>query len=92
MKRPVIAVPVEYLPLHKYLENRYADTVVLTFGQIEDLLGFTLPDVARAQDEWWANEGVNCPPSTQSLSWTQASRTAQPNLRARIVRFERTSG
>jgi hypothetical protein len=24
-------------PLYQYLEHRYADTVVLTFGQIEDI-------------------------------------------------------
>ena len=28
--------------LHKYLANRYADMVVLTFSQLEDLLGFAL--------------------------------------------------
>jgi len=42
-------VPAEYLSLHKYLENRYADTVVLTFSQIEDLLGFVLPESARRE-------------------------------------------
>ena len=89
MKRPTIPVPVEYLPLHKYLDNRYADTVVLTFGEIEDLLGSKLPDLARQQDEWWANDGVDGTPSPQSLSWTQASRTAEPNLRARTVWFTR---
>ena len=89
VKRSPLAVPVEYLPLHKYLDNRYADTVVLTFGEIEDLLGSALPDVARLEKEWWANEGLDGPPSAQSLSWTQASRTAQPNLLARTVRFER---
>jgi hypothetical protein len=91
MKRPSIAVPVEYAPLHKYLDNRYADTVVLTLGEIEDLLGAKLPDLAFQNTDWWANEAVGGAPSPQSLSWTQASRTAAPNLRARSVRFERIS-
>ena len=47
----------KYLLLYKYLENRYANTVVLTFAQIEDLLGFPLPDQARCQREWWTDAG-----------------------------------
>jgi hypothetical protein len=31
-------MPGEYELLYQYLENRYANTVVLTFAQIEDLL------------------------------------------------------
>jgi hypothetical protein len=89
---PQTIVPAEYLPLHKYLEGRFADTVVLTLGQIEDLLGFTLPSLARFQREWWTTAQEDPNPSPQSLSWTEASRTATANLRAQTVVFERTSG
>ncbi|OLE83923.1 MAG: hypothetical protein AUF76_05025 [Acidobacteria bacterium 13_1_20CM_2_65_9] len=85
------AVPAEYLSLHKYLDDRYANTVVLTFAEIEDLLGFTLPDLARLQQEWWANADAGSSPSAQSRSWTQASRSAKPNLLAQTVVFERAS-
>jgi len=85
------AVPAEYLSLHKYLDDRYANTVVLTFAEIEDLLGFTLPDLARLQQAWWANGDADSTPSAQSRSWTQASRTAKPNLLARTVVFWRAS-
>jgi len=44
----------EYRSLYRYLDNRFADTVVLTFAQIESLLGFTLPDLARLRPDWWA--------------------------------------
>jgi hypothetical protein len=97
-KRPVVtppakprlfAVPAEYLSLHKYLDDRYANTVVLTFAEIEDLLGFALPERARVQPEWWANEDANSIPSAQSRSWTQACRTAKANLLAQTVAFER---
>jgi hypothetical protein len=83
------AVPREYLLLHKYLDNRFANTVVLTFAQIEDLLGFALPDPARVQQDWWANADSNSVPSAQARSWTEASRTAKPNLLAQTVVFER---
>ena len=86
-----LAVPAEYRSLHKYLDDRYANTVVLTFAEIEDLLGFTLPDLARLHQEWWANADADSTPSAQSRSWTRASRTAKPNLLARTVVFERAS-
>lgn len=85
------AVPAEYRPLHKYLDERFADTVVLTLSEIEDLLGCALPEAARLEREWWANGDADGPPSPQSRSWLQASRTAEPNLPAHIVVFERTS-
>ena len=42
-----------YRLLHKYLRDRFADRVVLTFGEIEDLIGFSLPEAARLEPAWW---------------------------------------
>ena len=81
----------KYLLLYKYLENRYAETVVLTFAEIEDLLGFTLPDQARLHQEWWTDADINVARPTYSDSWILASRTATPNLIAQTVVFERES-
>jgi hypothetical protein len=78
-----------YGPLQKYLTDRFAERVVLTFSEIEDLIGFTLPAVARLDQEWWADPIADGPRSDQSRSWTQAHRTAVANLRARSVLFER---
>ncbi len=80
-----------YLSLYTYLENRYANTVVLTFAEIEDLLGFTLPDLARFRPDWWTNAESNPSCPSYSDSWTLASRTATPNLLAQTVAFERGS-
>ena len=80
----------KYLLLYKYLENRYANRVVLTFAEIEDLLGFPLPDQARSHQEWWTAAEMNGVPN-YSDSWILASRTAVPNLMARTVVFERAS-
>lgn len=76
---------------HKYLDERYADTVVLTFAQIEDLLGGTLPASARADPGWWTgaqdqNAELQC-----SDAWRLAHRTAVPNLPAGHVSFERVA-
>jgi hypothetical protein len=75
---------------HTYLENRYATNVVLTFKEIEDLLGFTLPDLARLRQEWWTNLTPDTARPSYSDSWILASRTARPNLLAQTVVFERT--
>jgi hypothetical protein len=79
-----------YLLLYKYLEARYATTVVLTFAEIEDLLGFALPDQARLNQEWWTEGAVNVA-RDYSDSWTLASRTATPNMQAQTVAFERAA-
>jgi hypothetical protein len=84
-------VPAEYLPLHKYLDGRYADTVVLTFSEVEDLIGITLPDLAHTDANWWDNGDGGSSASPQSSSWTRANRTARPNMSARIVVFDRTA-
>jgi hypothetical protein len=85
-----LAVAAPYAGVHAYLKGRYADMVVLTFSQIEDLLGFALPDQSRANPEWWSNDGGDTSP--QSLMWVKAGRRATPNLSAGTVWFERVSG
>ena len=83
------SVPIEYRSLQKYLTERHADIVVLTFAQIEDLLGFRLPPLASLHLTWWADDDANGPGLAQSRAWTEANRTATPNLAARTVMFER---
>jgi hypothetical protein len=81
----------EYLLLFKYLDNRFANTVVLTFAEIEDLLGFALPEQARLRQEWWTDAAVAAAGPDHSDSWTLASRTAVPNMVAKTVAFERAA-
>ena len=87
--RRAARVSGKYAPLHEYLANRYADSVVLTFSQIEDLLGGTLPDTARVRHEWWTSPDSVTDKSSCSDAWLLAGRTATPNLAARTVAFER---
>lgn len=81
------SVPAAYLPLHHYLDRRYATTVVLTFEQIETLLGFAPPAAAFADAEWWTSSGAAG--DRHAAAWTTARRRATPQLSARIVAFER---
>lgn len=78
-----------YRLLYKYLEQRYANTVVLSFAQIQDLLGFALPERARTDLEWWTATGAGPNEPHYSQAWRLARRTAKPNLLALNVVFER---
>ena|SRR6185436_19251405 len=80
-------VPAEYLTLYTYLEHRYASNVVLTFEQMEALLGFSLPQIACTEREWWT--GAASRADRHSDAWAMARRTATPNLSAKTVAFER---
>jgi|SRR5678816_514599 hypothetical protein len=80
-------VPDEYASLYEYLERRHASIVVLTFEQMEALLGFPLPAPARTERDWWT--GAVVPTHRQSAAWAKAGRVATPNLSARTVMFER---
>ena len=86
---PSSAMSGPYLLLYTYLDKRYADTLVLTFAQIEDILGFALPDAARLRREWWTHAAINAGDSSYSDAWILAKRTAVPNLPARTVVFAR---
>jgi hypothetical protein len=84
--RSRLRVPKEYLPLYHYLEHRYASLVVLSFEQIESLLGFTLPQAAITDRAWWTRDSAIDP---QTETWRVTGRLATPNLLARNVAFER---
>src|SRR3989442_8913453 len=77
----------KYLLLYKYLENRYANRVVLTFAEIEDLLGFALPGQARLDHDWWTDAKTNRAGTSYADSWILADRTAVPNMVAQTVVF-----
>jgi hypothetical protein len=85
------AMSGKYRSLYKYLNGRYANVVVLTFAEIEDLLGFPLPDLARLSEEWWTHPDRNATRPGFSDAWILASRTARPNLPALTVVFARAS-
>ena len=79
----------EYQSLYKYLRDRYANRVVLTFSEIEDLLGFSLPPHARLEYSWWVGALPVARRSAQSNAWTLAGRTAVVSLAAQNVVFDR---
>ena len=78
----------KYVSLYKYLNGRFANVAVLTFAEIEDLLGFALPGQARLHQEWWTDAEINRGGTSYSDSWILAGRTAVPNMAAHTVVFD----
>ena len=87
----MISVPSvgQYQPLYTYLHERLRQRVVLRFSEIEDLLGFKLPEAAILHSAWWRIAETAGVPSVQSNAWALAGRTATVNLSARCVVFAR---
>lgn len=77
----------EFPALQTYLEGRFADLAVLSFGQIEDLTGTALPEAARTHAGWWTEAEPGA--ERYATAWHAAGRTALPNLPARNVAFGR---
>jgi hypothetical protein len=80
-------VAARYESLYTYLEHRAASNVVLTFEQVESLLGFQLPQMALIESDWWMTGAPHA--DRHSEAWIVAERSATPNLMARTVSFER---
>ncbi|KZB73492.1 MULTISPECIES: hypothetical protein [Thalassospira] len=55
-----------YDELSTFLSSRNICTLKMTFRELEDLLGFSLPSSAYKYQEWWANNPI---PGRQSHSW-----------------------
>lgn len=59
----------KYEPLEELLRGCVRTNVELTFGEVEQVLGFRLPDSARRYRGWWANEAKS---HVQARSWMNA--------------------
>ena len=78
-----------FVPFQEYINNRFADTFVLTFDDIEDISGFPLPDRARTDQQWWTSADADPSAAPYVDAWARADRSARVNMGARTVTFER---
>jgi hypothetical protein len=60
----------KYQPLAEYLSARPEDRWTASFDQVEQVLGFELPDSARRHRPWWANQ--NKMNHSQTKGWMAA--------------------
>ena len=78
----------KYTPLAKFLEDsaRTEGTVILSFAQIEDVMGTALPASARRYRSWWGNDSYH----VQAIAWRAAGwRVFKVDMGRRIVTFIR---
>ena len=78
----------KYSPLGEHLRAQQSDSCVLTFSQVEEIIGAPLPASARRREQWWGNDKTH----TQACSWMQAGwKVRQPRLIREQVCFSRNN-
>ena len=82
----------KYAPLYRHLLSACrGEEWHTTFGEIETILGFRLPDSARLYRPWWSNQRKGAGHS-HALSWHAAGwKTRAVDLAAETLVFARTS-
>jgi len=78
----------KYASLLQFLQRQTAQRVVMTYAEIEGILGFKLPNSAYNYTMWWNPKGH---PHCQA--WLQAGfnvADVAESIRTKIVTFERT--
>lgn len=78
----------KYDPLRRYLSRQKETTVILTFGEIESLIGRLLPKAATRAD-WWSKPAEGSPP--QAAAWRDAGFSADLIAGRDRARFDRTT-
>jgi anion-transporting ArsA/GET3 family ATPase len=76
-----------YAPLQSYLSQRTESSVVMTYAEIESLLGRKLPPTAYGDHrrQWWANTETH----SQALAWLRANRKTKLDVAGDKVAFIR---
>lgn len=75
----------KYEPLRKHLAQRQGNAP-LSFAEIEEILGFSLPRSAYLYPAWWSNSGGT---HVQSAAWQSAGyETRHVDLARHTVQFE----
>jgi hypothetical protein len=76
-----------YQPLQSYLTERADASVMMTYAEIERLLGRRLPNTAYGDNkrQWWANTETH----SQALAWLRANRKAKLDVHREEVTFIR---
>ena len=79
----------KYDPLEKYLSSCGLDSVTLTFGEIESIIGDTLPPTAYRRHQWWANSADEYNMHVQQKAWYGAGYRSVIRLKDQQVTFVR---
>ena len=79
----------KYAPLYRHLAAMTGSDWRVSFGEIEVILGFELPDSARLYRPWWSNQKRGTGHS-HALAWQAAGwQTREVDLEAEMLVFSR---
>ena len=77
----------KYDPLTSHLAARNSDYISMSFSEIEQQLGFPLPESSRKHRAWWSNNPSN---NVMTKAWLAAGyETAHVDLEAEKLQFVR---
>jgi len=78
-----------YEPLTRFLEGRSVSEIMLTFREVEGIIGRNLPASARKHQAWWANTSSH----SHAEAWLRLDwKTLKVDLAGERVRFARATG
>ena len=90
-KHREMAVRGKYQRLYAHLCELKVQEWKTTFGEIEGILGFSLPSAARDFRPWWANQ-KDFSGRAQALAWTAAGwKTSKVDMHAETLVFKRVN-
>ncbi|HAF63011.1 MAG TPA: hypothetical protein DCK95_11905, partial [Anaerolineaceae bacterium] len=75
----------KYSPLADYFAKQAADSLTLSFDEIEGIISDDLPKSAYTSEDWWTKSS-----SPQSTAWSRAGYEVSINLNDRKAEFIRT--
>ncbi len=77
----------KYTPLQTHLERKEGSQLPMTFSEVEEILGFSLPPSARNHPAWWSNNrGTNVAVKAWRDAGWRTSRVSLPEQRVTFVR------
>jgi hypothetical protein len=77
----------KYQPFSEFLTNLSKDQIVLSFGEIEEILDFPLPESAATHRQWWENSQTHV---QAQGGWLPCGwRVSSVNLSDKVVTFQR---
>jgi hypothetical protein len=83
---PMECTNSKYKALSEFLYESWEKRIVLTYEQLEDILGFALPASAHTLPQsYWANTEYH----TYAKSWLALGYKAKVNVASKSVMFER---
>jgi len=74
----------KYGPLRRYLQEQDGEHITLSFSDVADIIGDSLPKSAREHAAWWANDATH----VEAKAWMDAGyHTAFISLASETVTF-----